>query len=308
MEITKMKIDGFRNVFNTIIEFSDITALIALNNYGKSNILDGIKFAENFIKLPSKIKSKMMKHIGSVPINNKTQDNNFTFAIEFKSSLDDTEILVSYEFSFEWIKNMNKGSRIINESLKIKENGNSKFSKLIDRTSEKLCYKSSRTGRADTKIDVSINDLIVNKLNDVEVYYSKIINELNDLRFDFNSFLDVAKVFEVISFNTQDEEDILQLDKDNGYNISNIVYYLREKHFDKYNLLINSFKSLVPTIEEIEPVCTDFSTNIQGEIEKKSLPFKIPEKIYDIKVKEKYNNQLTSMKMMSTGSKEFSFF
>lgn len=303
MKILKIKIDGYRNVFNTIIELNGITALVALNNYGKSNVLNGIDFAVDFIKLSSKTKNRMMRHIGSVPINKMTQNNNFTFGVDYISNLEGAQVFVSYEFSFEWIKTKNDGCRLMSESLKIKESGNNKFSKLIDRTINKSCFKSSKTGRADTNIEVGFNDLIINKLSDNEVYYSNIVNEINNLNFDFNSYLDVSNMFKTITINDPEDEDIFELDKDEGLNICNIVYQLKEKHIDKYNLLINSFKSLVPSVETIEPVCTDFDANFANAIEKDQLPFKIPEKMYDIKIMEKYNNQITSMRMMSTGSK-----
>jgi predicted ATP-dependent endonuclease of OLD family len=66
MRINKIKVNGFRNIKETTIDFnqSNLKALIALNNYGKSNLLQSFSFAEDFIKLPDEQKSLMMSFFG----------------------------------------------------------------------------------------------------------------------------------------------------------------------------------------------------------------------------------------------------
>ena len=44
MKIQAVLIDGFKNLSNVKISFDNITALVALNNFGKSNVLSGIDF------------------------------------------------------------------------------------------------------------------------------------------------------------------------------------------------------------------------------------------------------------------------
>ena len=44
MKIQAVLIDGFKNLSNVKISFDNITALVALNNFGKSNMLSGIDF------------------------------------------------------------------------------------------------------------------------------------------------------------------------------------------------------------------------------------------------------------------------
>ena len=39
MKIQAVLIDGFKNLSNVKISFDNITALVALNNFGKSNVL-----------------------------------------------------------------------------------------------------------------------------------------------------------------------------------------------------------------------------------------------------------------------------
>ena len=50
MEILRTKIKGIRNISEAEIVFGQMTALVGLNGYGKSNILDAIDFGIDFIK------------------------------------------------------------------------------------------------------------------------------------------------------------------------------------------------------------------------------------------------------------------
>ena len=52
MKIQAVLVDGFKNLSNVRISFDRITALVALNNFGKSNVLAGIDFGLAFIKAP----------------------------------------------------------------------------------------------------------------------------------------------------------------------------------------------------------------------------------------------------------------
>ena len=50
MKMQSIAIDGFKNLSDVTIKFDKITALVALNNFGKSNVLKGIDYALKFIK------------------------------------------------------------------------------------------------------------------------------------------------------------------------------------------------------------------------------------------------------------------
>ena len=55
MKLLNVRIEGFRNIKNNSIEFGDgITSLVSTNSYGKSNIMNAIDFAVDFIKADSK--------------------------------------------------------------------------------------------------------------------------------------------------------------------------------------------------------------------------------------------------------------
>ena len=70
MKIQTVLIDGFKNLSNVKINFDNITALVSLNNFGKSNVLTAIDFGLTFIKSTPENKANMMANSDLIPINN----------------------------------------------------------------------------------------------------------------------------------------------------------------------------------------------------------------------------------------------
>lgn len=308
MLIKKIRMNGFKNISNTLIKFSDVTALVSLNNYGKSNILDCMEFSEKFIKANNKLKTKMMSDPDRLPINKKIANSDFSFEIEFETVLNKNKYEVEYMYCFEWIKDIeSKGKRVKKEVLKVKnldKGTKPQYSKYIERTLEKATYRSTAEGRSKIEIDIPQNELLINKLlNNSDLFYIDIIREINELNFDTNVYMDTDDVFRTIGINSEKVYDPTCLDQKNGCNLAQVVHYLRENYIEKYEMLINSFKILIPNIEEIEPLCLDLKKDVPDKSNIKKLPFKIPEKIYDIRIKENYNNQSTSFHNLSSGSK-----
>jgi len=305
MFLEKIRIDGFRNIIDTTIHFNEyISALLGFNNYGKSNLLDGIEFAKNFIDRSPKRKTRMMIDSTRVPINNATANKDFLFEMEFISKYENQ--YVKYGFSFEWIKNEEKGACIKNEILSIKPQNSSKYKSYIKRDGENGFYRSTLSGRVDNKIDIKENELILNKLIESDnVFYSNVLQEILSANFEVNSLFGIDAAFKGISIsNGNDVEYKYRFDRDNGADIARVIYNLHKNCPDKYELLTNSIQSLIPTIEKIEPFCIDFKEHIVGfEADFENIPFKIPEKYYDIRVKERYNNQSTSVQSLSSGTK-----
>lgn len=308
MEILKIKLDGFKNIFETEIEFSNITALLSLNNYGKSNLIEGIKFALTYINVPNKIKTSYMKHIPLIPINKSTADKNFFFEIELKNIINNTEYFINYDFSFEWYKTDKSGNRIISENLKIKDKINDKFTTYIKRDSDNIgYYKTSETGRADKEIKTERDELIINKLIHFDLYYLDKIKDLNNLRFDPLTFYDPTDSFNFFPFEIENNEKFI-LDKNYGSNISRIIYELKadEDTKDKYELLINSFLSLFPNLKSVEPISKEFKP--EKIVTNEKIPFKIMDKIYALYVQDDTINQPINFSSLSTGTKRIFLF
>ncbi len=292
MKINKIRIDGYKNINDTTIQFNGLNALIALNNYGKSNFLEAVKFSIIFIKASNKYKAKLMESRDSVPINIYSAEKNFLFEIEFLYK----EKIVNYFFSFEWVKSDNKGKRIVKEELRIKGIRDTKPSSYIKRNITKKQYKPSKTGRCDRAIRIEKNGLIINKLlNYDDLFYWDVVQEINNFDFAFVPMYNIDKYF-TPNFVLRDDDN----EATETPNIASFFYDFRKKEQDKYEILENSILDLLPDIEYIKPVQFNFKSN---ETTPKDIPFEVPEKLYDIRVKIRTNNQETSINNISIGSK-----
>jgi len=244
----------------------------------------------------------MMKYYPAIPINNNLATAKFHFGIKFTTIFNNEEYFAEYWFEFDWEKNKNQlGSKIVAESLKIKKNVTGKFTTIIKRNNNTAFYQSSPTGRCDKKVEITSNNLVVNKLvNDDNLYYNQIIKSLLLLQFTINELMDIEPAFSGIQLSSKDSL-VIEKELENGHNVSKFLYSLRKRNYSIYQILLNSVKDLLPEIEDIEPQEIDLKMKDNDEL--KNVPFTFPEKIYDLRIKEKNNNQTTSIKYVSRGTK-----
>lgn len=301
MKILNILIGGYKNISETDIDLTHFTAIIALNNYGKSNLLEAIDFSNDFIKASNKVKNQMMQNQNSIPINNLIAGKDFKFEMTFETNFENNKFIGNYSFSFEWLKNENKGKRIKSEKLRLKKNEkDSKYFTYINRDEDNKTYLNYRTGRCDKNILIEDNALILNKLlNFDDLFYLEIIEKLNNLEFSINSLKEIERRFStgftVIESDNTDEPKMSEIPS-----IASFFYILKKEDKNKYELLKNSITDLLPDIEYISPIEIDLK---KGSKSNKFIPFELPEKAYDIRVKIKTNNQETSIKNLSDGSK-----
>ena len=102
MKIQAVLIDGFKNLSNVKIGFDNITALVALNNFGKSNVLSAIDFGLKFIKATIEDKADMMSNSNLIPINSRIFGKNYRFEIEVLTEMDSVEYRVLFGYEFAW--------------------------------------------------------------------------------------------------------------------------------------------------------------------------------------------------------------
>lgn len=308
MKIQKIRIKGFKNIEDTVIDFSKITALIALNNYGKSNLIQSIDFAKTFIQATEKERQKMMGNPNLIPINSILANAPFEFEITIRLPYQEDKYTVRYLFSFEWIKNTEeKGQQIIKEVLQYKKiQKGSKFTNLIKRTSGETFYLSSSKGRCDTPLKVSKNELAINKLSNFDnLFYLELISMLLNIEMCIYQSVDLDDLFETVAIHVNSSKDESILEFPTKEDITESIWKLKENHNQKYELLVDSIISLLPDIEFFDPISIDLKEKYGQNFE--DIPFKVPETLYDIRIKIKTNNQPTSISYLSSGAKKIVF-
>lgn len=299
--LNHFSVGGFTNIGQVSINLTDLSSLVAPNNYGKSNVLKAVSFAFDFIKAGSADKSALMNRRVFIPINKHMADVPFSF--EFSGTLlcDKGDTDFEYGFRFEWAKtNSANGARIVEEHLRFRKSGEGKYKQYINREkSEEALYLPTEAGRCNRQLSLEGNILALEKL----AYY-------DDLFFveKIRSILSVS----VESVNTLDNPDdyfsgkILNEDI-NGYSLafpkpSQIGFFVNSLQYldpDRYELLKDTIMSLLPNIEDFTPVQVDLRGNVT-----EAVPYQVPNIFYDIRIKEKNNNQPTSIASVSTGCKK----
>ena len=190
-----------------------------------------------------------------------------------------------------------KGGQIIKESLKIKKTTGAHpgFSNYIIRDGvNEAKYLSSEKGRCSTKIAINGDSLVLNKLSNFDnLFCVNIIRELNNLVIlNIDTLDNPSKHFDYSLRNLNGKPTIHI-----GDGLPQYLFSLKKNSIDKYEYLKSAIMSLVPTLEEFDPVPVKIGDPVE---EQQNVPYKIPTE-YDVLVKDKYNNQTTRFAYLSTG-------
>ena len=301
MKIQAVLIDGFKNLSNVRISFDNITALVALNNFGKSNVLSGIDFGLDFIKASIEDKKDMMSNSNLIPINCNMIGRNYKYEMEVSTDISGEEYIIQYGYEFEWKDNEDKEPRIVSEFLKVKLNKKGqKFTQLINRTVDTALYKSSETGRCSSKIKVEETELIANKLKAFdELYYAQIITKLNGMKIYMENNLDAKSFYQPDPIIRKGFENEMI----NADNLPRIIYNLKEQNPDKFELLKDVYFQLFPDIEDV--IVKQFKINCLTNYEdlSENLPFVFSNNYHVLFVKEKNLANPVNFSIMSDGAK-----
>lgn len=301
MKIQAVLIDGFKNLSNVRISFDNITALVALNNFGKSNVLSGIDFGLDFIKASIEDKKDMMSNSNLIPINCNMIGRNYKYEMEVSTDISGEEYIIQYGHEFEWKDNEDKEPRIVSEFLKVKLNKKGqKFTQLINRTVDTALYKSSETGRCSSKIKVEETELIANKLKAFdELYYAQIITKLNGMKIYMENNLDAKSFYQPDPIIRKGFENEMI----NADNLPRIIYNLKEQNPDKFELLKDVYFQLFPDIEDV--IVKQFKINglTNNEELTENLPFVFSNNYHVLFVKEKNLANPVNFSIMSDGAK-----
>lgn len=299
MKIQAVLVDGFKNLSNVKIRFDRITALVALNNFGKSNVLAAIDFGLSFIKASMEGKAYMMANSHFIPMNKYMYGKHFKFEIEILTEQGGIEYRVLYGYEFVWKCDENKEPYIASEYLKIRpEDKGQKYTQLINRNNQCALYKSSETGRCSVPINVELTELVVNKLRAYDgIFYSGIIKKMHGMKFYMETNLDVKSFYQPDPIIRKGLEDMTV----DAENLPRVIYQLKEKRPDKFALLIEVYKNLFPDVEDI--IAEQYKFNEGGGKLPEDAPFILSNAVHLLFVKNKNLLHPIDFAMMSDGSK-----
>lgn len=300
MKIQAVLIDGFKNLSDVKITFDKITALVALNNFGKSNVLSGIDFGITFIKASIDDKLEMMANSNLIPVNQGMQGRNYNFEIEVLTEVAGSKYRVQYGYEFSWKCDEDDEPKIVKEYLKIKlEKKGQKYTHLINRTKDSALYKSSETGRCSSHIKVSASELVVNKLRAYdELYYAEIVNKINGMKIYMENNLDAKSFYQPDPIIRKGFENEMI----NADNLPRIIFNLKKQNPDKFELLKDVYFQLFPDINDV--IVKNIKLNaVESDQLPDDAPFILTNSIHVLFVKDKNLANPVNFSMMSDGAK-----
>lgn len=294
--LKQFKINGFRNLTNVTLNLNDVTAIVGLNSYGKSNVINAINMGIRFIKAPSEEKIRYMSNRSMYPLLKKNAGTDFSF--EFTAEIineNNEKADVTYGYTFSWDTEQSECG-IKEEHLFIKSERSG--GKHISREGSAAKYKRSPQGRCQVKIDIDDDQLVINKLENFDnLFYLEIVKALNSIDFWIIKEFDVSKSFlpARIAFN-----EFGVIDSENLF--PGAVWDIKTKYEKSYKKLINSFKLLFPTIDRIEcikiPLTKDHETRSDDD---SSVIFH--EDLFTLSFKDSKLTQTLRFEALSDGTK-----
>ena len=286
MRIDGIKIKGIANIDSVCLEIGELNALIASNGYGKSNVLHAIEFGVRFLSADETERIQMLRSRW-LPINIAMLRKDFDFEITGIIDVEDEKLQFAYEYSFAWA-NEDTNGRILSEGLKIKRPADQRFRQMINRSSTNECLiVPSAEGRCNKPFNVSQNQLALSAIARSEtMFLNAIVMQIFGIHIPNIETLDNPESY----FSVGGGKGIMML---GGITLSEYLYQLRVSDQDNYALLKDGLLQLLPNITEFTP---EVVTLPDGQ-----------RKIYDIRIREKYCAQPTTIIQLSSGSKRMIF-
>ena len=300
MKIQAVSIDGFKNLSSVRISFDNITALVALNNFGKSNVLSAIDFGLTFIKAPIEGKEDMMSNSNLIPINKNIAGRNYKYEMEVTTEVNEKEYRVQYGYEFAWKDNEDRDPEVVSEYLKVRlDEKGQKYTQLISRNIDSATYKSSETGRCSSKIKAEKVELVVNKLRAFdEIYYIDIIKKLNSMKMYMENNLDAKSFYEPDPIIRRGFENEMI----NAENLPRVIYNFKKQNPEKFELLKDVYFQLFPDIEDV--IVKHYKINASEDKQfPDDSPFYIANSFHALFVQDKNLVTPVNFSMMSDGAK-----
>lgn len=299
MRIQAVAIGGFKNISNVRLSLERITALVSLNNFGKSNVLTAIGCGLDFINRSVADKKEMMSNTNFIPLNKNMFGHNFCFELDMLTDIEGEEYQVIYGYEFAWKTDEIKEPYIVSEYLKYRPTSSGqKYTQLINRDETKSLYKSSETGRCSSKIKVGSIELVINKLLAYDgIFLASLIQKINSLKFYMENHLDAKSFYQPDPILRKGLDDVAIT----ASNLPRVVYRLNEDHKEKFELLLDVYRELFPNVKDV--IVKRFKINADNDPLPDDAPFVITNDLYMLFVKDERLMQPIDFAMMSDGAK-----
>ena len=285
MKIDGFKVDGIANIEHAHLKVEDLCVLIAPNGYGKSNVLRAIEFGMRFLTADDAERRQMLGGRW-MPINTATYGRDFSFEMTGRIDVDGEERQFVYSYQLAWTREDREGC-VAQEGLKMKRPADQRFRQLVSRAETGHCLiVPSAAGRCNKPFDVPANQLALSVIaRSAAMFLHGISSRICDIQVPNLETLDNPESY----FTVGGGKGIRIL---GGMTLSEYLYRLKTDDEGNYGILVDGLTQLIPNMEEFSP-------------EVVSLPG--GQRIYDVKIKEKFCARATTISQLSSGSKRMIF-
>ena len=268
------------------IRMESLSAVIAPNGYGKSNLLRAISMGLNYLHADGNQRQQLLRDQQAIPVNKAMAREPYFLEISGKESEEPDAMLFQYRLDLAWATETEPGY-VRAEQLLIKQTGDQRFRKLLVRES-KDCFliQSAPTGRCNRQMSVEPEMPALQRAAGMEATFQQgLIRAIFRLTIPNLETLDNPETYFSL-----DGRGIALLD---GQTLSEYLYRLREEDHLRYSVLQDGLKQLIPNVMDLEPVEVTLGDGHSH--------------LYDIRVTERHNLQPTSIRFLSSGSKRMVF-
>lgn len=313
MKIKRITVGNYKNIAQTTLDCSRMIALVSANNYGKSNLLEAIRFGLEFITRSTKGRTASMHWIKGIPLSDALAGEDFVFSIEFDEPTLEEYRYVRYGYKFSWYNDQGTGGRISDETIEIRSTESVKYTSFLKRSEGK--YRASKNTTAFRKLFLTQDALAIDAIGMMEdVDIGEVIKQIKSIGYRLCDSLELDDSFDPSPIEFDFGENITLGNED----IPRMLSMLQKKKPELYDLYVETIYDLFPEFTNIELQALavkekDSSSRLQavmvtpssdnGKEKKTEIPYHIRDELYRLIISSKHLNQPISMEHMSTGTK-----
>ncbi len=310
MKVLSLSVGGFKNLDYTTLQLEGMAAIVSPNNYGKSNLLEALNFATDFISASSKMRRQMMGWTKGIPLTKSIDNNDFYFQVEFYDENLGDYCFVRYGYSFSWYKDNDSGLKITNEWIDLHSEDNNRFTSYLKRKAGK--YRKGKSTAAFRNLNFDDSQLAIDVLSSVtDLEYSKVIQAIQNFEYRICSSLELDNRFQAPPIEAVGaQKDSIQFDDED---VPRALYFLKKKYSEKYSLFKEAILTLFPEfidfdVQSYEPTESGihlYATNGEEfkELNGDNIPFHVRDEMYRLVIQSTTLNQPINISLMSTGTK-----
>lgn len=313
MILKSITIGNFKNLAKTTIELDKIVAIVSANNYGKSNLLEAIRFGFDFIGASPRQRANMMRWSRGIPLSPQLAGKDFVFSIEFDDPTLNEYRYVRYSFKFAWVNDIDTGAVITDENIEMRETESVRYTSFLKR--DKGQYRAGKSKTGFRKITLAKDLLaidVLSALDDIDI--SNVVAAIKKLAYRMCDTLELDNSFQInpIEFDFGSNPALAFDDND----IPKALSVLKKDYPEHYNQFVETISDLFPEFKRIE--LQSLSLNAEEfpqyqavvvsktdneEEQKTDIPYHIKDELFRLVIHSSYLNQPISMEYMSTGTK-----